>query len=51
MISGLLTSAGVGLIVLFRVNSPQKENISIVAILYVLGAGIGILLDLAGLVI
>lgn len=51
MISGLLTSAGVGLIVLFRVNSPQKENISIVAILYALGAGIGILLDLAGLVI
>lgn len=51
MISGLLTSAGVGLLVLFRVNSPQKENIGIVTILYALGAGIGMILDLAGFVI
>ncbi len=51
MLSGLMTSAGVGLLVLFRVNRPQRENVMIVGILYALGAGMGILLDLAGLVI
>ena len=49
MLSGLMTSAGVGLLVLFRVNRPQRENVMIVGILYALGAGMGILLDLAGL--
>lgn len=51
MISGLLTSAGVGLIVLFRVNTPKRENIGITAILYILGSIMGIILDLAGFVI
>lgn len=38
LIAGLLTGAGVGLIVLFRTNKKHiKENISIVAILYFLG--------------
>ena len=37
MIGGLLVNAGVGLIVLFRVNHHQKDNIKIVASLYVIG--------------
>ena len=34
MISGLLAGAGVGLLVLFRVNNHQKENLRVLGILY-----------------
>ena len=37
MIGGLLVNAGVGLLVLFRVNHNQKENIKIVLGLYIIG--------------
>ena len=37
MIGGLLINAGVGLLVLFRVNKHQKENILIVISLYLIG--------------
>lgn len=37
MIGGLLVNAGVGLIVLFKVNHNQKENIGIVTGLYLIG--------------
>ncbi len=37
MIGGLLINAGVGLIVLFKVNHNQKENIRIVLGLYLIG--------------
>ena len=38
LIAGLLTGAGVGLIVLFRINKKNlKENLSIVGLLYVIG--------------
>ena len=37
MIGGLLVNAGVGLIVLFRVNHHQKQNINIVIGLYLIG--------------
>ena len=37
MIGGLLINAGVGLLVLFRVNKNQKENIGIVIGLYIIG--------------
>jgi len=37
MIGGLLVNAGVGLLVLFRVNHNQKENIKIVLGLYAIG--------------
>lgn len=45
MIGGLLVNAGVGLIILFKVNHNQKENISIVAGLYLIGVISGILLQ------
>ncbi|MBR5779452.1 MAG: arsenic efflux protein [Clostridia bacterium] len=42
VISGLCTGAGVGLIVLFRVNRGVKSNLGIVALLYVIGALSGV---------
>lgn len=45
MIGGLLVNAGVGLIILFKVNHNQKENISIVAGLYLIGVISAILLQ------
>lgn len=46
MISGLLTGAGVGLAVLFKTNDRLKENIGIVALIYVIGVISGIVIDL-----
>ena len=51
MISGLLVNAGVGLLVLFRVNRNLKENIKITAILYGIGVVSGIVLELSGFII
>ena len=45
MIGGLLVNAGVGLIVLFKVNHNQKENIKIVVGLYLIGVISAILLQ------
>ncbi len=49
MISGLLTGAGVGLAVLFKTNNKLKENISIVALMYIIGVVSGILIELIGI--
>ncbi len=46
LIAGLLTGAGVGLIVLFRTNKNIKENIAIVGLLYAIGVISGIVLQL-----
>lgn len=51
MIAGLLVNAGVGLLVLFRVNRDWKENIKIVTILYGIGVISGIILELVGFTI
>lgn len=45
MISGLLVNAGVGLLVLFRVNKNLKENIFITILLYVIGVFSGFILN------
>ncbi len=44
MISGLLVNAGLGLLVLFRVNNNIKENILITTLLYVIGVLSGFIL-------
>ena len=49
LMAGLLTGAGVGLLVLFRTNSHHRENLAILASLFVLGTAWGIIFDLAGL--
>lgn len=46
VISGLCTGAGVGLLVLFRVNRGVKSNICITALLYIIGALAGILIQI-----
>lgn len=50
MMAGLLVNAGVGLLVLFRLNRHLKENLAIVVSLYGIGVFWGIILDLAGIV-
>ena len=49
MISGLLVSAGVGLLVLFRTNKGLKENLKITALLYGIGVASGIIIELIGI--
>lgn len=51
LIAGLLVNAGAGLLMLFRINKNIKENIGIVAILYVLGAITGIVINLIGVAV
>lgn len=43
MISGLMTNAGVGLLVLFRLNKDIKKNLLITLLLYVCGVLLGLL--------
>jgi hypothetical protein len=49
MMSGLLVGAGIGLLVLFRVNDNKRENINITLLLFVVGTVVGLLLDLIGI--
>ncbi len=46
LFAGLLSNAGIGLLVLFRTNSNMKENITVVAISCILSAIAGILIGL-----
>ncbi len=49
MMSGLLVNAGVGLLVLFRLNRNGKQNVGIIATLYGLGVFWGVIIDLIGI--
>ena len=49
VISGLLVGAGVGLVVLFKMNKGLKQNIKIVTLLYVIGVITGIIIELIGI--
>lgn len=49
MMSGLLVSAGVGLLILFRLNKSIKENLRIVAVLYGVSVLWGVLIELVGI--
>lgn len=51
LMSGLLTGAGVGLLILFKTNKNLKENILIVFLLYIIGVVFGYLIDLIGIVV
>ena len=48
VIAGLCTGAGIGLVVLFKVNQDKKENIKIIAVLYVIAVIAGLILELTG---
>jgi hypothetical protein len=47
MMSGLFSGAGVGLLVLFKVNRPMKENLIIIAALVAVGMLFGFIFDVA----
>ena len=49
MMSGILVNAGLGMLVLFRVNKNIKENIKIISIVYGIGVISGILIEAIGL--
>ncbi len=50
MMAGLLVGAGVGLLVLFRVNPDPKENLLITVVLYAAGVVGGMIIWLTGLI-
>ena len=50
MMAGLLVNAGVGVLVLFRVNRNRKENLQIIGLLYGIGVVTGIFIGLLGVV-
>jgi len=49
LITGLLDGAGVGLLILFRVNPDQKENLRITLLLYLLAVAFGMLIHILGI--
>lgn len=49
MMSGLLVGAGVGLLILFKINDDIKENIKITLLLYLIGVISGVLIELSGI--
>ena len=49
LMSGLLVNAGVGLLILFRLNRQWKKNLCIVGMLYVLGVFWGIVIEMSGI--
>lgn len=50
-LAGLLSSSGVGLLVLFKNNKNLKENFSILGIIYGIGVISGMIIDLIGVII
>ncbi len=50
LMSGLLVAAGVGILVLFRVNDNKKENAMIMLILYGIGVFSGIVIEALGVI-
>lgn len=48
VISGLLTSSGIALLLLFKVNNNIKENVSILLTMYFIGVVCGIIIDMIG---
>ncbi len=51
IIAGLSSGSGIGLVVLFKENKNVKENLKILAVVYLIGVVVGILFDLIGVVI
>lgn len=49
MMAGLLAGSGVGILVLFRMNRHLKENLIIMAVIYVVGVAAGFLFEMTGI--
>lgn len=50
MMAGLLVNAGIGILILFRLNHDRKQNFRIIGLLYGLGVFWGIIIELTGIV-
>lgn len=48
LMSGLLSGAGVGILVLLRVNDRRRDNVGIIALLYAVGVLAGLIVELLG---
>ena len=48
VIAGLCTGAGIGLVVLFKVNPDKKENVKIIRVLYGIAVAAGLILEMFG---
>ena len=46
LLSGLLTGSGLGILILLTSNDNPKENIKIISIIYIVGAIVGLLIDI-----
>ena len=46
LLSGLLTGSGLGILILLKSNDNPKENIKIISIIYIVGAIVGLLIDI-----
>ncbi|MGN0421420.1 MAG: putative manganese transporter [Lachnospiraceae bacterium] len=46
VIAGLCTGAGIGLVVLFKINREKKENLKIVGVLYIISVIAGVILEI-----
>ena len=44
--AGVLVGAGIGLLVLFRLEKNKKEFLKVVGLLYVIGVGAGMIIEL-----
>ena len=49
LIGGLLTGAGIGLIILFKQNKNIKENLSILLLIYLIGSIFGTIFNIIGI--
>lgn len=50
-LAGLLTGSGVGLLILFKVNRPMKQNFIIALVVYAIGVACGVFADLFEIVL
>lgn len=48
LIGGLLTNSGIALLVLFKTNKNIKENLTILSLIYLIGAIVGIVMNIIG---
>jgi hypothetical protein len=46
LMAGTLSNAGLGYLVLYKVNANKQENLRILALLYIIGVGCGIISDI-----
>jgi hypothetical protein len=46
MMAGLLVGAGVGVLILLRVNEDKKDTCKIIGLLYIIGVTVGMIINL-----